>query len=294
MCIHSHSLSPSAHSKPTFSFLFLFTTPSPSLAYFLLRKIKHKRHKQQHHSIMQDPLTEVAPPSRFFDEDLDIFAAPPPSLAAPLPSLAAPLLLPNPRLYDLLIVAISPASSSLLSRLPSKTLIGSLSLPEIPDSGKSSSKSFHLYSVEKHESICLASVRYTVSPERSRAVAKCLLEGVKAEKVLILDSLKSQNYRGRIHVDETLAFKLETVKQRESVEKKIINGIDYLPSGSVMDGLGAAILTECQMRGLKGTLLAHWPENGGFEVFKKVFEDLGFDVGGIEQEMRRANSDLYT
>lgn len=245
---------------------------------------------------MDDVLTETPPPSRFFDEDLDSFVAAPPPLPSPFL-----LLNPNPK-PNLLVVAISPLSRSLVHHLPSKMLIGSLLLPEIPLSGNPllpspNSKSFNLYSAGS-QNTCLASVQYTVSPERSRAVAKCLIESVSADQVVIFDCIRSQNYRGRIEVDDTLAFKLETKQQRLDEGSLSVNGVDYLPSGSVMDGLGAAILTKCQMKGIRGTLVATWPENGGFEVLKTVFKELGFDVSGIESEFTKVNShsdlDLYT
>lgn len=258
------------------------------------RPPSQEKNKSTKHT-MDDVLTESPPPSRFFDEDLDNFAAAPPPLPTPF------LLLNSAPKPILLVVAISPLSRYLLHHLPSKTLIGSLFLPEIPLSGNPllpspDAKSFSVYSTESN-SACLASVQYSVSPERSRAVAKCLIKGVGAEHVVIFDCIKSQNYRGRIEVDETLAFKLETIQQRLNRGSLSVKGVDYLPSGSVMDGLGAAILTECQMKGIRGTLLATWPENGGFEVLKKALKELGFDVDGVEGEFSKVNSrsdlDLY-
>lgn len=246
---------------------------------------------------MDDVLTETPPPSRFFDEDLDNFATSQPPLPSPF-LLLNPSSDPKPKL---LVVAISPLSRSLLHHLPSKILVGSLFLPEITLSGNPllpspNSKSFNLYSAG-NQNTCLASVQYMVPPERSRAVAKCLIGSVSADQVVIFDCIKSQNYRGRIEVDETLAFKLETKQQRLDRCNLTVNGIDHLPSGSVMDGLGAAILTECQMKGIKGMLLATWPENSGSEVLKKMFMELGFDVVGIEGEFSKVNSradlDLY-
>ncbi|KAJ4765761.1 Proteasome assembly chaperone 1 [Rhynchospora pubera] len=244
---------------------------------------------------MDDVLTETPPPSRFFDDDLDNFAIASPPLPSPFL-----LLNPNPK-PNLLIVAISPLSRSILHHLPSKTLFGSLFLPEIALSGNplvpsANDKSFNLYSAG-NQNTCLASVQYNVSPERSRAVAKCLIGGVKPDQVVIFDCIKSQNYRGRIEVDETLAFKLETKQQRLDKGNLSVSGVDYLPSGSVMDGLGAVILTESQMKGIKGTLVATWPENGGIEVLKMVFKNFGFDVGriegGVSKVTSRADLDLY-
>ncbi|XP_072999848.1 uncharacterized protein [Typha latifolia] len=239
---------------------------------------------------MEDVLTETPPPSRFFQEDLDNFFTPSP----PLPS---PFLLLNPNLNpntnpSLLVIAISAPSLSLLHLIPSKTLIGTLILPEIPLSGNSlapspGDKSCNLYAVDRSPApTVLAAVQFPVAAERSCAVARTLLGGIHADRVVILDSIRSLNYRGKLAVDETLVFKLETSKQRSSGDP-VLKEVEYLPSGSVMDGLGAAILAECQMRKVKGTMLATWPENRGLPVttiLRSVFRDLGFDVRGIEGE----------
>lgn len=57
-----------------------------------------------------------------------------------------------------------------------------------------------------------------------------------------------------------------------------MRGLDYLPSGSVVDGLGAAIIAECQMRRIKGTLVATWPANGRstvLPIIRSLLKDLG-------------------
>ncbi|KAG6531534.1 hypothetical protein ZIOFF_005348 [Zingiber officinale] len=66
------------------------------------------------------------------------------------------------------------------------------------------------------ENLVLVAVQFPLAAARTRAVAKLLLGGIQAKRVLILGSIRSQNYRGRLDVDETLAFKLETVEERNS------------------------------------------------------------------------------
>nr|CAD1843280.1 unnamed protein product [Ananas comosus var. bracteatus] len=265
---------------------------------------------------MEDVLTETPPPSRFFPEDLDNFATPPPHLPSPFlllnpnpnPNTNSPLLNPS-----LLLIAISAPSLFLLHRTAPKTLVGNLFLPEIPLSGNAAlapsprDRSCNLYAVDRPGSspAVLAAVQYPVAPERSRAVAKSLLGGVGAERVLILDAIRSENYRGRLAVDEALVFKLETAEQRRSGDP-VVRGVEFLPSGSVMDGLGAAILAECQVRRVKATLLATWPESGPTSVVQtlsRLFRELGLDVGEIDGKddsdagfgpSFRHESDLYT
>ncbi|WOL08278.1 hypothetical protein Cni_G17031 [Canna indica] len=258
---------------------------------------------------MEDVLTESPPPSRFFQEDLDNFAAPPPPLPPPILVLH-----PNPSpdhlRPTLLLVALSAPSLAVLHRIPHKTLIGTLILPEIPLAGNSlepspRDRSCYIYAVARPAPAVLVAVQCPVASERARAVAKSLLGGIQAEKVLILDSIRSQNFRGRLAVDETLVFKLETVEERR-YGQRLVEGVDYLPSGSMMDGLGAAILGECQMRKAKGTLMATWPDNGRpivVPIIRSLLQRLNFDMDGSDgaKEMvaaftssSRYDSDLYT
>ncbi|KAM3753601.1 hypothetical protein ACB098_03G105600 [Castanea mollissima] len=222
---------------------------------------------------MEDVLTEIPPPSRFFQEDLNNFAPPSPPLPSPFLVFSNPK--PNePLRPSLLIVAISSPSLYVFHQLSSKTLIGSLILPEIPFSGNSiepslGDKSCNIYTHnDAHDSSIIISVQCSIAAERSNIVAKLLIgEQIIPGRVLILDSVQSQSFRGKLSPDETFAFKLETSSEREGLDdSSLLKGINYFPSGSVVDGLAAALLGRCQMRNIKGTLCVLWPEFGGAAV----------------------------
>ncbi|KAF5794184.1 hypothetical protein HanRHA438_Chr08g0336551 [Helianthus annuus] len=225
---------------------------------------------------MEDVLTELPPPSRFFLEDLNNFAPP----APPLPS---PFILhstPNSKTVirpSLLIIAISTPSLHLLHHLSPKTLIGTLILPEIPSSGNSvnpslKDKSCNLYAISHgSESIVLANFQYSVSSERTHSIAKTLIgQNIIPQRVVIFDSVQSRNFRGRISTDDTFVMKLETSRERKRVP--LLKSLSYFPSGSVVEGLGAALLGCCQMMNIKATLCVSWPESGG--LVTSVVKDL--------------------
>ncbi|KAJ0095601.1 hypothetical protein Patl1_16588 [Pistacia atlantica] len=114
---------------------------------------------------MEDVLTEIPPPSRFFQEDLYNFAPPSPPLPSPF------ILCP-------------------------------------------------------------------VAAGRSHIVAKLLIgEQIVPERVLILDSVQTRNFRGKLSLDETCAFKLETSSERKG-GSSLLKDVDYFPSGSMVDGFG--------------------------------------------------------
>ncbi|XP_076903129.1 uncharacterized protein LOC143558102 [Bidens hawaiensis] len=219
---------------------------------------------------MEDMLTELPPPSRFFLDDLNNFAPP----AAPLPSPFISLSPPNSKTTirpALLIIAISNPSLNLLHHLSLKTLIGTLILPEILTSGNSvnpslKDKSCNLYAINHADkSIVIANFQYSVSSERTHSIAKTLIgQQIVPERVLIFDSVQSRNYRGRISTDDTFALKLETSRERK--EGPLLKRLNYFPSGSVLEGLGAALLSRCQMMNMKATLCVSWPESGGSVV----------------------------
>ncbi|XP_059431280.1 uncharacterized protein LOC132164741 [Corylus avellana] len=223
---------------------------------------------------MEDVITEIPPPSRFFQEDLNNFTPPSPPLPSPFLVFSNPK--PDePLCPSLLIVAISSPSLYVFHHLSTKSLIGSLVLPEISFAGNSSEsslgdKSCNIYTLNVgDDSIILISVPCSIAAERSHIVAKLLIaDKIIPQRVLILDSVQSLNFRGKLSPDEAFAFKLETSSERNGLGEgnggsSLLKGIDYFPSGSVIDGLAAALLGRCQTKNIKGTLCVSWPQFGG-------------------------------
>lgn len=218
---------------------------------------------------MEDVLTEVSPPSRFYQDDLNNFATPSPPIPSPFLLFSNPK--PNrPLRPSLLLIALSSPSLYVFHNVSSKRLIGSLILPETHFSGNSvepslRDKSCDVYSLgdeEDDKAVILISVQCPVAAERSHIVAKLLIgEEIVPERVVVLDTVQSRNFRGKLSPDETFGFKLETSSERKELGGGL-KGLEYFPSGSVVDGLGAALLGRCQMRNIKGSLCVTWPEFG--------------------------------
>ncbi|PKI62507.1 uncharacterized protein LOC116198481 [Punica granatum] len=220
---------------------------------------------------MEDVLTEIPPPSRFFQEDLNNFVPRAPPLPSPFLIFSKPK--PSGPLRDsLLIIALSSPSLYIFHHVRSKNLIGSLIIPETRFAGISAEpslgdKSCNIYSLKNTaSSVILVSVQSSVAPERCHAIAKMLIgEQIVPDRVLILASVQSQNFRGRLSADESFALKLETSKERKdsvrgSGSSSLLKGLEYFPSGSMVDGLAAALLARCEMRNIKGALCVSWPE----------------------------------
>ncbi|KAJ6892938.1 Plant peroxidase [Populus alba x Populus x berolinensis] len=256
---------------------------------------------------MEDVLTELPPPSRFFQEDLDNFATLSPPLSSPSLLFSDPK--PDqPLCPSLLIIALSSPSLYIFHHISSKTLIGSLVLPEIPFSGNSSEpslgdKSCNIYALNDMDNLTLVVlVQCSISAERSSAVAKLLIgDQIIPKRVLIMDSVQSQNFRGKLAPDETYVFKLETSAERKGLDgdvcggSSLLKGLDYFPSGSVLDGLAAALLARCQMRKIRGTLCVSWPRYGVYVVamVKSLLQRNvlpGFDLSTIGDAKDKSSS----
>lgn len=155
-------------------------------------------------------------------------------------------------------------------------------------------------------------VQFSVTSERANAVARLLIgEKIIPQSVLILDSVQSHNFRGRLPPDETIAFKLETSLERKQSEANdsFVKGLDYYPSGSVVDGLAAALLSRCQLKKIKGTLCVSWPALGlpvmslvKSLLVRNVLTGINYTIDGdyeeeylkLSRRKDRVDSDLYT
>ncbi|KAG5062938.1 hypothetical protein JHK85_004121 [Glycine max] len=204
---------------------------------------------------MEDVITEAAPPSRFLEEDLNIFTPPSPPLPKPF------LIFPHNKQTlkpSLLIIALSPSSLALFNQTLTLTLtpLASLILPELPLSLPDHNVSILPLSPDT----LLAPVPFPVPSHRAHAVARALLS-IRPDSVLVLDSLDPTNFRGKLSSDDAVAFKLETSAEmkRAHDEKLLGEELDYYPSGSVVDGLGAAILARCQLMNIRASLCVSWP-----------------------------------
>ncbi|XP_027361763.1 uncharacterized protein LOC113869574 [Abrus precatorius] len=205
---------------------------------------------------MEDVITEGGGASRFLEEDLNIFT--PKSTPLPSPFIIFSHTLNQPLKPKLLIIALSPSSLSLFHNFPHKTLIASLILPELSLSLPHNTALIHSLS----PTTLLATLPSPVASHRARAVATLLVaDPIRPESVLILDSIDPRNFRGKLSSDETVAFKLESSAERKMSDgDKLLGDLAYYPSGSVVDGLGAAVLARCQALNVRASLCVSWPQ----------------------------------
>ncbi|KAG2590971.1 hypothetical protein PVAP13_5NG367680 [Panicum virgatum] len=146
----------------------------------------------------------------------------------------------------------------------------------------------------------LAAAHGAVPAHRARATAKALVSKLQPAEVLVLDAVWSVSYRGRLAADEPVEGKLETRAARARGGVGAARGVAALaPPGSVVDGLGAAVLAECEIRGKAASMVVTWPAGARpakFAVMRRVAAELGVDTNKIATRVSgRAELDaLYT
>ncbi|KAG2550529.1 hypothetical protein PVAP13_9KG334000 [Panicum virgatum] len=141
----------------------------------------------------------------------------------------------------------------------------------------------------------LAAAHGAVPAHRARAAAKALVSKLQPGEVLVLDAVRSASYRGRLAADEPVEGKLETSAARARGGVGAARGVP----GSVVDGLGAAVLAECEIRGKAATMVVTWPAGARpseFAVMRRVAAELGVDTNKVAARISgRAELDaLYT
>ncbi|KAG0602217.1 hypothetical protein M758_11G168400 [Ceratodon purpureus] len=215
---------------------------------------------------MPDPLTDLPPPSRFDPDDLNNFAATPAEPSAPL-IIWAPwarsvhqsgVLRPK-----LVLFSISGVGNHLLHQIPNKRILGSIVLDEISMvNNKIEPSPFnrecYMYAVDSQASIVFICIQYALPPECANLWTKTVFQAIQPDRVLIMDAISSLHFRGKLSADEPLLFRMETSASKKA-KKDQAAVVPYYPSGSLVDGVAAALITHCQLRALKAELLMSWP-----------------------------------
>lgn len=248
----------------------------------------------------QDPLTDLPPPSRLDFEELSNFGYGALS-AISLPPAFIEGKFTTPLHPRLLFIASSPSGLHLIHNLPGKHLLGSVVLPAenrpneesrngnpsgVSDDGNLQTQSIYdarnpkrqsahvcdMYSLDGEQaSVVMVAVHSAVTEERANSWARAVLEAVAAERVIIVDMVQREHFRGKLSADDEVVFRLESDAMRVeglgktqgdlSMKDRLFD-VPYFPSGSLVSGLPAAVLTRCQLAGLKARLLLSWPEAG--------------------------------
>lgn len=229
-----------------------------------------------------DVLSEDPPPSRTGEEEEDFFTnvkAPKPILAS-LTEKGSSMLTDGKLQSDFLIIAISSASRALFECIQcGQICFGEIVLPEYMPANPNAPRVIHeekspltfIESKVGNDKKKIVFVRAPLSLPEDRTVewTKTLFSKIDSKRILVLSSTASIPSTGeRYGQKEKEIFRLETDKWKMANYSKNLDfsDFDYLPRGTLLDGLPAAILSYCQVRHAPALLLVAIQEFFGPQV----------------------------
>ncbi|KAK3262291.1 hypothetical protein CYMTET_28841 [Cymbomonas tetramitiformis] len=207
-----------------------------------------------------DCVTLPPPPSRIHSDDeerdMELFAmAPQAPVIVNLTSEAKSKLKDGKLCPSSLVIATSPAGCMILCHLiSSKTVIGSLTLPECSMANNTLSSSHtnkDCFIYQTSFDTILVACQYDVQPGRCGALVKALFSVMDPTSVTIVNSVSSCDLCTLPPDEGIVALETDLYKERRRVPSDIM----YLPSGNMVDGLPAALMSHCQTRGVAAQLL---------------------------------------
>lgn len=154
-----------------------------------------------------------------------------------------------------------------------------------------------------------ADVREVVHPIRCAAWARCLLQHVKAKCVHVLDSITTANYlsdKTSHEITIPMMRKLQTSAFRTAEHPlKTTKDIAALEVPNIISGLGAAIITHCELYRVPAEIVVSMEETHALEIEPiRVYEPLWAEAVGddkrnidfralVRKQRPRAQNALY-
>ncbi|KAG2444873.1 hypothetical protein HXX76_001611 [Chlamydomonas incerta] len=178
-------------------------------------------------------------------------------------------LFPEGLACGVLVIATCPTSCALVHGIPGKQLIGSVLAPGVSLAGISlgpeplpSDRVCAVYTLGSSSSssssgssrVLLVACQYEVARERAVAWSRAVLGQVAAGHVLVLGAIPAEQFRGQGDASqEELLFLLRTRAAAQALPGR--PAAPLLPTGTVVGGLPAALLSHCQVRDKSAELL---------------------------------------
>ncbi|KAF9431921.1 hypothetical protein BGZ76_011524 [Entomortierella beljakovae] len=164
----------------------------------------------------------------------------------------------TPKKCSTLIIGTAFGGSSLLHTIKGKTLLGTLILPGIDlkdntlDVNSRSNASCNIYELEADPSIIILPCNYEIKDQDSLNFAKAIMNNIGASKIVILSTFSPSTYlTGSPDTD----YNYPWLRLLKSTGSTTATNIPTLEVPNLVQNLGAAVMSYCEVRGLKDAYL---------------------------------------
>ncbi|GIL65913.1 hypothetical protein Vafri_19553 [Volvox africanus] len=189
-------------------------------------------------------------------------------------------LFPDGMRCEILIIATCPTSCALMRAIGNKQLLGAVLGPGVSLAGNSlvsgagdplaSDKVCPIYTLRQappataalpgsalHVDVLLVCCQYEVARERAPVWARSVLEQISCSHAVFLGAMAAEQFRGQGDASqEELIFALRTsASQQRQLQAGARGPVPLLPTGTVVGGLPASLLSYCQVHGASADLL---------------------------------------
>ncbi|KAG0259575.1 hypothetical protein BG011_002560 [Mortierella polycephala] len=164
----------------------------------------------------------------------------------------------TPKSCSTLIIGTAYGGSALLHTIRGKTLLGSLILPGVDlkdnaaDVNAPSNASCNIYELDEDPTVIFIPCNYEIKDQNCLNFAKTIMSNIQAARVIILDTLSPATYfSGSPDIDFTYPW----LRILQTSGSTAVTKISTLEVPNLVQNLGAALMSYCEVRRLKDTYL---------------------------------------
>ncbi|KAF9921459.1 Proteasome assembly chaperone 1 [Linnemannia zychae] len=162
------------------------------------------------------------------------------------------------RTCSTLIVGTAFGSSSLLHTIQGKTLLGTLILPGIDlkdnslDINSPSNATCNIYRLDADPTIFLIPCNYEIKDKDSLNFAKVIMNSIQSSRIIILDTNSPSSY---FSGSPDIEYNYPWLRLLQTTGSTTTAKIPSLEVPNLVQNLGAALMSYCEVRGLCNTFL---------------------------------------
>ncbi|KAF9201050.1 hypothetical protein BGZ49_008718 [Haplosporangium sp. Z 27] len=164
----------------------------------------------------------------------------------------------SPKTFSTLIIGTAFGGSTLLHTIKAKTLLGTLILPGIDlkdnavDVNARTNASCNIYKLDEDPSVAIIPCNYEIKDQNSLNFAKAIMNNIQATKIIILDTLSPSTY---LSGSPDIEYSYPWLRLLQTTGSTTVTKIPTLEVPNLVQNLAAALMSYCEVRGLKDTHL---------------------------------------
>ncbi|KAG0003824.1 hypothetical protein BGZ80_004674 [Entomortierella chlamydospora] len=163
-----------------------------------------------------------------------------------------------PKTCSTLIIGTAFGASTLLHTVKAKTLLGTLILPGVDlkdntlDVNARTNASCNIYELDADPTVVIIPCNYEIKDQNSLNFAKAIMNNIQASRIIILDTLSPSTY---LSGSPDTEYNYPWLRLLQTAGSTTVTKIPALEVPNLVQNLGAALMSYCEVRGQSDTYL---------------------------------------